>query len=67
MEISIAYLSRIERERENPPRDHLISVLAGALCLPLDDLEGSGDLERRRAGAPTIFSAAQFPASISNG
>jgi transcriptional regulator with XRE-family HTH domain len=31
VEISIAYLSRIERERENPPPDYLISALAGAL------------------------------------
>ena len=38
VEVSIAYLSRIERERENPPPDHLITALAGALGLPLDDL-----------------------------
>ncbi len=38
LEISIAYLSRIERERENPPPDRLISALAGALNLPPDDL-----------------------------
>jgi HTH-type transcriptional regulator, competence development regulator len=38
VEISIAYLSRIERERENPPPDRLISALAGALSLPLDEL-----------------------------
>jgi HTH-type transcriptional regulator, competence development regulator len=35
VEISIAYLSRIERQRENPPPDHLISALAGALSLTL--------------------------------
>ena len=38
LEISIAYLSRIERERENPPPDRLISALACALGLPPDDL-----------------------------
>ena len=38
VDVSIAYLSRIERERENPPPDHLISALAGALHLPPDDL-----------------------------
>lgn len=38
VEISIAYLSRIERGRENPPPDRLISALAGALSLPPDDL-----------------------------
>jgi HTH-type transcriptional regulator, competence development regulator len=38
VDVSIAYLSRIERERENPPPDHLITALAGALSLPVDDL-----------------------------
>jgi hypothetical protein len=36
--ISIAYLSRIERERENPPPDRLMTALARALDLPVDDV-----------------------------
>ncbi len=36
--ISIAYLSRIERERENPPPDRLVCGLASALGLPQDEL-----------------------------
>lgn len=38
VEVSIADLSRIERERENPPPDRLVSALASALGLPTDDL-----------------------------
>jgi transcriptional regulator with XRE-family HTH domain len=36
--VSTTYLSRIEREREDPPLDYRISALASALSLPLDDL-----------------------------
>ena len=38
VDVSIAYLSRIERERENPPPDRLLSALAEALKLPSDSL-----------------------------
>ena len=38
VEVSIAYLSRIERERENPPPDRLMTALARALALPVDDV-----------------------------
>lgn len=38
VEVSIAYLSRIERERENPPPDQLISAIGRALELPTDQL-----------------------------
>lgn len=34
--ISIAYLSRIERDRENPPRDELIDRIARAIRMPVD-------------------------------
>lgn len=36
--ISPAYLSRIEREHENPPRDELIERIAAILDLKLDEL-----------------------------
>jgi transcriptional regulator with XRE-family HTH domain len=36
--ISPAYLSRIEREQENPPRDELIERIAAILGVDLDDL-----------------------------
>jgi transcriptional regulator with XRE-family HTH domain len=35
--VSIAYLSRIERDREHPPRDELIRRIAEALGLPEDE------------------------------
>lgn len=35
--ISIAYLSRIERDRENPPRDELIGRIARAIRMPVDE------------------------------
>ncbi len=38
VDISIAYLSRIERDRENPPPDRLVTALAKALGLPPDQL-----------------------------
>lgn len=38
VDISIAYLSRIERERENPPPDRLMTALARALDLPTDEV-----------------------------
>jgi HTH-type transcriptional regulator, competence development regulator len=36
--ISPAYLSRIEREQDKPPRDDLIERIAAILDLRLDDL-----------------------------
>lgn len=38
LDISIAYLSRIEREREKPPPDRLLTGLARALDLPSDEV-----------------------------
>ena len=38
VEVSIASLSPIEREPENPPRDHRVTALVGALAIPSDDL-----------------------------
>lgn len=37
LEISIPYLSRIERDREKAPRDELIRDLANILQVPEDD------------------------------
>jgi HTH-type transcriptional regulator, competence development regulator len=37
IDVSIPYLSRIERERENPPRDELIQRIAEALDIPPDE------------------------------
>lgn len=41
VEVSIAYLSRIERDRENPPPDRLLMSIARALGVPADDLFGA--------------------------
>jgi len=38
VDVSIAYLSRIERDRENPPPDRLVTALAKALDLAPDNL-----------------------------
>jgi HTH-type transcriptional regulator, competence development regulator len=38
VEISIPYLSRIERDRENVPPDHLLTALAAALGVPEDSM-----------------------------
>jgi transcriptional regulator with XRE-family HTH domain len=51
VEISIAYLSRIERERDRPP-DHLISALAGAPRCPWTTCS------RRRGGCRRTFARA---------
>jgi len=37
IEVSVPYLSRIERDRENPPRDELIRRLAEVLDIPEDE------------------------------
>jgi HTH-type transcriptional regulator, competence development regulator len=37
IDVSIPYLSRIERDRENPPRDELIRRLAEVLAIPEDE------------------------------
>lgn len=37
VEVSVPYLSRIERDRENPPRDELIRRLAEVLDIPEDE------------------------------
>lgn len=37
IDVSVPYLSRIERDRENPPRDELIRRLAEVLGVPEDE------------------------------
>ena len=36
--LSVPHLSRIERDRENPPRDEIIEKLAEIIGIPADDL-----------------------------
>ena len=36
--LSVPHLSRIERDRENPPRDEIIEKLAEIIRIPADDL-----------------------------
>ena len=38
VELSVPHLSRIERDRENPPRDEIIERLAQTIGIPADDL-----------------------------
>lgn len=38
IKVSIPYLSRIERERENPPPDRLLLAIADVLDVPRDQL-----------------------------
>ncbi|WP_127752674.1 helix-turn-helix transcriptional regulator [Devosia sp. 1566] len=38
VELSLPHLSRIERDRENPPRDEIIEKLAATIGIPADDL-----------------------------
>jgi len=38
LDISIVYLSRIEREKEQPPPDDVVTSLARILDLPTDDV-----------------------------
>jgi transcriptional regulator with XRE-family HTH domain len=36
--LSVPHLSRIERDRENPPRDEIIQQFAEIIGIPADDL-----------------------------
>jgi transcriptional regulator with XRE-family HTH domain len=38
IDLSVPHLSRIERDRENPPRDEIIEKLAQIIGIPADDL-----------------------------
>jgi HTH-type transcriptional regulator, competence development regulator len=37
IDVSVPYLSKIERDRENPPRDEIIRRLARVLSIPEDE------------------------------
>lgn len=62
--VSIPYLSRIERERENPPPDQLLSALADALDVPRDQLFARAqrlppDLRARTSDVIALYRAQQ--------
>lgn len=62
IKISIVYLSRIERERENPPPDHVLIAIADALDLSHDQAFAAAgrpppDLQARTMDVITTYRA----------
>lgn len=60
--ISVAYLSRIERNREKPPRDELVRRIAAVIGVPNDEAFAAArrlppDLRERAAEVFAVFRA----------